>query len=184
MEQLTELVLVRVTVWLAMLAWLFGSLARSSTKVAEKANDSDRVKTLVGVYGIAWLIGALLLIVHILASYGLVHGFSHKRVLEATAEESFEVTGVRAAWGVYVNLFFASSWLGYSIVLFRRRRRVLGFDSILWWFQLGIVLSATVVFEAGWIRAIALVGVALLILHSAFNYRRIRIASETSSSSD
>lgn len=142
-------------VWLSVSAWFAGAIARD----ADPAGHTERL------YRTFWLFGAILILVHIVASYGFVHGWSHAAALAATADESFEVTGVRASWGVYVNFAFATVWLGYSIAMVRAGGRIARWDAAVFVFTALIVASATVVFERGVIRWAATAGfVAIAVL--------------------
>ncbi len=164
---------VYVSIWMSMLAWFLGALSRARSTVLLNrlaSGDGDgvepsrheQIEFLEILYRRIWLVGACLMIVHILAAYGVVHGWSHQAALEATAQESEVVTGIRAPWGVYVNLLFASLWLCYSLAMEVTGRRVRILDSVVFWFLAIVVFSATVVFERGAIRAASLVGFALL----------------------
>ncbi|WP_145384381.1 hypothetical protein [Stieleria neptunia] len=125
-----------------------------------------RPRAVEAAYGWLWLVGSLLLCIHIAASYGFVHQWSHRDAIEVTARESFRVTGIRAGWGVYVNFLFAMSWLCYSIALVTTGRREKVIDRTLYVFLATILGCATVVFEAGVIRYIALAAfIALVVLH-------------------
>ncbi|WP_372895458.1 hypothetical protein [Stieleria sp.] len=104
--------------------------------------------------------------IHIAASYGFVHHWSHRDAIEVTARESFRVTGIRAGWGVYVNFLFAIAWLSYSMALVAKRYRNKRIDRSVYIFLAIILGFATVVFEAGVIRYAALAAfIALSVLH-------------------
>lgn len=149
--------LIYVPAWLALVAWFGGSLARGRNV----QNSSVMRDT---VYSFAWLFGSLMIALHILASYGLAHGWSHAAAIEATAQESERVTGIRAGWGVYVNFAFATIWMSYSIAMATRRRRWPGIDQAVFWFTAVIVVSATIVFETGAVRWMAVVGFICLMI--------------------
>lgn len=119
-----------------------------------------------------WLAGAILMVVHIIASYGVVHGWSHAAAIEATRLESFKVTGINAGWGVYVNFAFAVSWLGYSIFELMGKRLRLSLEVALLTFQILIIFSATIVFETGlirWLAVVAFLGVTIQWLYVRSN---------------
>jgi hypothetical protein len=157
-----ELIFVRASVWLAVVCWFAGAMLRAAAR---------RQAACGRWYPRVWLVGAVLLVVHIAASYGWVHRWSHAAALRDTAEQSERVTGIRAAWGVYVNFLFSALWLVYSGLLARRefclrpgrwRQR---FDRTFFWFSCLIVFSATVVFEPGpvrWLSAAGFLALAIL----------------------
>lgn len=151
--------LIYVPVWLALVGWFVGSFARG-----RGVKDSGGMRD--AVYGYAWLLGSLMIAIHILASYGLAHGWSHAAAIEATADESERVTGIRAGWGVYVNFVFAAVWMGYSIAMTTRKRRWPAVDQAVFWFTAAIVFSATIVFEAGAVRWLSIAGFTGLIISS------------------
>lgn len=154
-------VLVNVSVWLALAGWFAGSMARTlHHRLPNTAAEA--------VYRIAWLFGSILIVIHILASYGLVHGWSHAAAVQATALESEQVTGIRAGWGVYVNFLFAFVWFCYSLAMVMRRRRWPGVDSAVFWFTLLIVFSATIVFETGVVRLLSMAGFTCLAIISVW----------------
>ncbi|KAA5547306.1 hypothetical protein FYK55_02610 [Roseiconus nitratireducens] len=134
--------LVYPPIWLAITAWFVGAWARRwpQRSVARR------------IYQASWLAGSLLVCLHIVASYGHVHHWSHAEVLAATADESQRVTGIRAAWGVYVNFAFALIWLGYSTAMIRHRGALPGWDRWVFGFTAMIVFFATIVFEPGTVR--------------------------------
>lgn len=152
----TSDIFIYVPVWLALVAWFAGALAR-----ARRHRDSAET-----LYRVAWLFGGAMIIIHILTSYGLAHGWSHSEAIRATAKESERVTGIRAGWGVYVNFAFAVVWFGYSLVMVIAGRRFHRIDPVIFWFTAAIVFAATVVFETGAVRGMSLAGFVLLAVWS------------------
>jgi hypothetical protein len=146
-----EFLLVRVSVWLAMLMWFAGAWFRATSSAVpnQLATPGERA------YHWLWLWSGLATWVHVLASYGFVHGWDHQAVLRQTAEESFQVTGIRADWGVYVNFLYATVLSIYSVVMVGLGRRVRGVDGWVYGFTAFIVFNATVVFKGGWLRLLA-----------------------------
>lgn len=137
-----------VPVWLALVSWFVGSFAR-----VPKAQDPGGKHN--AIYRFSWLFGSVMIAFHILASYGIAHGWSHAAAVEATAVESEQVTGIRAGWGVYVNFAFVAVWMGYSITMVSSRRRWPGIDQAVFWFTAAIIVSATIVFESGAVRSLS-----------------------------
>lgn len=151
--------LIYVPVWLALVGWFVGSFAR----VRNVQDSSGKRET---IYYFSWLFGSVMITLHILASYGLAHGWSHAAAIEATAEESEQVTGIRAGWGVYVNFAFAAVWMGYSTAMATHGRRWPSIDKIVFWFTALIIVSAAIVFETGVVRWLSVAGfICLMISH-------------------
>jgi len=103
-EMLRDL-LVYVPVWLALAGWFAGSFART----VGTRGGGERAES---VYRFAWLFGAAMIVVHIIASYWVVYGWSHTAAVEATAEETERVTGIRAGWASMSTL--PSPWSGWG----------------------------------------------------------------------
>lgn len=166
---MAEFLLVRVSVWLACVAWFIGALCRISPprlKNRFPASSSSLTK-LEATCAWSWLIGAALLSIHIVASYTFVYHWNHQAALAATAEDSFRVTGVRASWGVYVNFAFAAIWLSYSLACLTGKRRHGWFDTAIYLFLAFIVACATILFETGTIRWTATVAALILLAQHA-----------------
>ncbi len=165
---------VYVSIWVSMTAWFVGAISRElATHQSLHCKAVSRMGTpYESVYRWSWLAGAILLSIHIIASYEFVHHWSHEAALEATGVESFQVTGYRASWGVYVNFAFMIVWIGYSFAMVYRRSRVPRLDPLVIVFLAPIVFSATVVFETGVLRTASIVAFFLLI---GLTWRRIRL---------
>jgi hypothetical protein len=170
---------VKPTVWLSLIGWFVGSAARQRCRGGEHSggdqssgHDVPLVNRWRLLYGWSWLIGAVLVWGHIVASYALVHHWDHAAAIEATARQSAEVTGIRAGWGVYVNFVFAAVWLAYSLLLLRSRRLVPWLDRSVFWFTAAIVFSAAVVFESGAVRFLTMAAFVALLVAARF-FRRI-----------
>lgn len=147
-SQAMQFLLVKVTVWLAVATWCLGvrSWLRSRSIVSERRRA-----------GAFWLTGATLLLIHIVASYGFVHRWSHEEALRATAEQSAAVTGVAAPWGVYVNFIFSIAWLAVSAHLLNAGSSRHPLEWHFFALSVLIVGSATIVFEAGPVRWMTLI---------------------------
>jgi hypothetical protein len=151
--------LIRLSIWLALAAWFAGSLCRAMLPTVDAASQSTgHFATYQKCYAWLWLGSAAATWVHVVASYGLVHGWDHQAVLRQTAEESFQATGLRAGWGVYVNFAYASVLLAYSVLMLGYRRRVKILDSTVFWFTAFIVFNAAIVFKSGPLRVLTSVG--------------------------
>lgn len=159
----SEFVLVRVSIWIASGLWFLGATAR--------AVSSAQPSQMERVYRWTWLFAGGFTWTHVIASYGLIHNWSHANVLQHTGEESYAVIGIRVPWGVYANFVFAGVLSGYSGWMILRKRRAYWADLIVFLFLAFIVFNALVIFKIGPIRWIGFVGfVALFSLHV---YRQI-----------
>ncbi len=165
--------LIRVSVWLALAAWFMGAGCRamlhSRDRITQGADDQDMRE--LG-YRWSWLWSAVATWVHVIASYGLVHSWDHQAVVTQTAEESFQATGIRAGWGVYVNFAYAGILLAYSVAMILCRRRLAFFDSLVFWFTAFIVFNAAIVFKGGVLRVITSLAFAVLFILMFANNRR------------
>ncbi|SRR6056297_1326020 len=160
-----EFLLVRVSVWLACVAWFIGALCRLSPPRLKNDStvSSHSLTKSEATFAWSWFVGAALLSIHIMASYAFVYHWNHHAALAATAEDSFRVTGVRASWGVYVNFAFAAIWLCYSLACLTGKRRRGWFDSAIYLFLACIVACATILFEVGAVRWTATIAAFILL---------------------
>jgi hypothetical protein len=163
--------LIRASVWLALTAWFVGAWCRALVLPHCRFSHADG-QSLVSetVYRWSWLLSAAATWVHVLASYGLVHGWDHQAVVSQTAEDSFAATGIRAGWGVYVNFAYAGILLAYSVAMLGYRRRLKFTDSAVFWFTAFIVFNAAIVFKGGALRVIT--SLAFIVLFAVMFYRR------------
>jgi hypothetical protein len=108
------------------------------------------------VYQWTWFSAGLFTWIHVIASYGLIHDWSHTSVLQHTGEESYAVIGIRVPWGVYANFVFAGILSGYSGWMILRKRRLPWADSSMFFFLAFIIFNALVIFKTGPIRWLGL----------------------------
>jgi len=125
-----------------------------------------------------WTAGALLMLAHVMLAFAAFHGWSHQAAYEATARETAEVTGWKWGGGIYLNYALVAIWL---------------LDALWWWIDAGgyarrptwltgalhaailfMALNATVVFESGPIRAVAVVTALGLLLAGLWRWLRRR----------
>lgn len=165
--------LIRVSMWLALSAWFAGAWCRAMRPAIRFATPKEaRGSACERIYRWSWLWSAVATWVHVIASYELVHGWDHQAVLDRTAEESFQATGWRAGWGVYVNFAYAGILLAYSLAMLGCDRRLKILDSSVFWFTTFIVFNAAIVFETGALRVIT--SLAFAALFALMIYRRFR----------
>jgi hypothetical protein len=120
------------------------------------------------LFRIAWPLGAIALVGHVLVAFALVHDWSHGRAYEHTAERTGRWIGRRIGWGVYWNYAMAAFWTLDAIWLALApqsyRQRPQAVDAFLWTFFSFMVVSAAAVFEGGptrWGTIAATAGLAL-----------------------
>ncbi len=58
-----------------------------------------------------WIAGLGFLVLHILLSMGVFHGWSHAQAVQATARRTEEWFGFRFGGGIYANYLFVAVWL-------------------------------------------------------------------------
>ncbi len=154
----SEFVLVRVSIWMAAGFWFLGSAARAISRGVPSQLER--------AYHWTWFFAGVFTWIHVIASYGLIHSWSHANVLQHTGDESFAVIGIRVPWGVYANFVFAGVLSGYSGWMILNKGRTHWVDSIVFSFLAFIVFNALVIFKTGPIRWIGLIGfVALCSIH-------------------
>lgn len=145
--------LIRLTIWLAVAAWLLRVFVELSGR-SFAARDR--------VIHWAWLIGALAATAHTVAAMGIGHCWSLANAMRYTAMETRQVLGVELPWSVYVNFAFVAWWLVDGVREFRSHGvRPLGPVRHGVW--LTMMLNGTVVFGPPywkWIAVACVVGVA------------------------
>jgi hypothetical protein len=105
---------------------------------------------------IAWTLGCLLSVAHVVLAFHLVHGWSHEAAVAATARQTEALLGVSYGGGVWWNYVFVGVWLADAAWWWLSPRRYLGRTRWLGWLVQGflgfMVFNATVVFGEGLIR--------------------------------
>lgn len=150
--------LIRWTIRLAMTAY---------ATVLATAILSRRAPATTGAGRWLWTIGCGLFIVHVLAAFAFVHGWSHAQAFADTQAKTLAAIGVAFGWGIYVNHLFALAWTGDVIWSWAApqsyRSRPAWVVGGLHGFLLFIAANGLMVFKSGatrWVSAAA--GAALL----------------------
>ena len=111
-----------------------------------------------------WTAGCGLFLIHVAAAFHYHYGWSHATALAETARETFEATGFRSGSGLYLNYLFTLLWVGDVMLWWLRPEAYLArarrYDLALHGFFLFMAFHATVVFEEGWVRWMALLVLA------------------------
>jgi hypothetical protein len=114
-----------------------------------------------------WTAGAGLLVVHTLAVFHYIHGWSQNAALEHTARQTAALTGLDWGGGLYVNYAFVALWVIDAFVWWRRpaayeRRTPLAQDMLLSIF-LFMFVNAGIVFAHGPARWLGIATVAAVL---------------------
>ena len=156
---MTEELLVRWTVRLSMLCYLgflWLSLGKTQRSAWERA---------------WWTIGALMMVVHVIAAFHFNHQWSHSQAVAETARRTHELIGWRFGLGVYFNYVFVTIWLADTAWWWLKprqyARRPWWLSSLLHVYLLFIVINACIVFESGITRWAALLATAMLLARKA-----------------
>lgn len=148
--------LIRLTIWLAVAAWLLRVFIEASGRSFAMR---DRVIRW------SWLIGALACMAHVVAAMGFGHCWSLANAMRHTAMETRRVIGVELPASVFVNFAFVVLWLADSVREFRSLEiRPLG--AVRHGIWLVMMLNGTVVFGPRyWVWIAVPCVVTLAIIH-------------------
>ena len=128
--------LIRVTIWLAVAAWLLRVFVEASGRSFE---SRDRVLRRT------WLVGALACVAHVVVAVGFGHCWSLANAMSHTAMETRRVLGIELPWSVFVNFAFSGWWLVDAVREFRSRE-VQPLGAMRHGIWLTMMLNGTVVF--------------------------------------
>jgi len=115
-----------------------------------------------------WTLGAVLMVVHSAAAFGVFHGWSHAAAMVATARQTETMTGLPWGGGLFVNYAFLTVWIAdvawwwVSPRSFRARPGII--NSALRAFFLFMFLNGAVIFADGLMRALGMVAVAVVLI--------------------
>lgn len=116
------------------------------------------------VANVSYAGGAIVMAVHIVLAYGISHQWSHQAALADTAASTRAVLGVGFAYGLYANFIFEAVYLidaGWRWrVAAPEHRKPKWLSRSIDGFLVAIVFFATVVFESGAVRYVALTAFA------------------------
>jgi hypothetical protein len=123
-----------------------------------------------------WTIGCALFLAHVGAAFHFFHGWSHGDAYRETARQTGEMVRVEWGGGIYLNYLFTAVWAADVVSWWRgleaydRRPRWVGL--IVHTFMGFMAFNATVVFETGPVRWIALGACAGLAALGVLRIRR------------
>lgn len=147
---------VRVTMWLATVAWATGEIGMRRSRAAE------------GGARLAWTIGAGLALVHAGLAFHSVHGWSHSAAALETMQQAEERFGVGWSGGIYVNYVFLAIWAcdtcWWWLAARSRAARPFGLEVARFAFFVFMFVNGAVLFASGLglIVGVACVGAVLL----------------------
>ena len=127
---------IRLTIWLAVVAWLLRVFVEASGRSFLAREQVVRW---------SWLIGALACVAHVVVAMGFGHCWSLANAMRFTAMETRRVFDVELPWSIFVNFAFVAFWLLDAVRDFRSRAvRPLG--AVRHGIWLVMMLNGTVVF--------------------------------------
>ncbi len=148
--------LIRLTIWLAVAAWLLRVFVETSGRSFAVRENLIRW---------SWLIGALACVAHVVVAMGFGHCWSLDNAMRHTAMVTRQVLGVELPWSVFVNFAFVAWWLFDAVREFRSREvRPLGAVRHGVW--LVMMLNGTVVFGPRywtWVAVPCVVSLAMIL---------------------
>lgn len=117
---------------------------------------------------LAWGVGFVAFLAHLVCAFEFVHHWSHAAAVADTARQTGEVVGWHWGGGVWVNHAFALVW-GADVIWWNASprgylRRGVWVEALVQGFLAFIVLNATLIFAAGFIRYATLGGLAAALL--------------------
>lgn len=93
-----------VTAWVTLMLWCFGECLRARSR--DERSQAPRI---------AWTLGAIALVLHILAAFAFRHQWSHAAAVMETARQTADAFGIRWGGGVWINYGLAL-WWGLDVV--------------------------------------------------------------------
>ena len=161
-------VLVRVTIWLSLLAWVAAEWRRGAGPAMKVAGRR------------AWTVGAVAAVAHTAAAFHFRHRWSHEDALAETARQTLEVTGMDWGGGLFVNYLFVAVWTADAAwwwlhpEAFARRPRSL--DEAVRGFLLFMFVNGAVVFAKGPARAAGAAATLAVLVARYRGWKRLRSA--------
>lgn len=115
-----------------------------------------------------WTLGALLMVAHSIAAFGVFYGWSHAAAVAATAHQTEAVTGLSWGGGLVVNYMFIGIWIADAAwrwthpISYRVRSRALA-QSVRALFVF-MFLNGAIVFADGAMRFLGAASVSLVVV--------------------
>lgn len=157
--------LTRLTIWIALAGYFVGVVAFKLSRRRHRWESTARL---------AWTVGCVSLIAHVLCAFHFYHHWSHESAYLETARQTAEVTGLNWGGGLYINYALATGWVMDVIWWWRGLddyRRRPGLLVAVWQsFLIFIIFNATVIFKSGptrWLGVGLCLALGIVWLHSA-----------------
>jgi hypothetical protein len=145
--------LLRLSIWLAVTAWLLRVFVEVSGR---EFAGRDRLMRWT------WLIGAIACVAHVVCAMGFAHCWSLANAMRHTGQITRQVVGVELPASVFVNFAFTALWVVDAVYEFRLNEpRRLGLARQLTWSVM--MLNATVVFGPSYWTWLAVPCIAALL---------------------
>ena len=146
--------LVRLTIWLAVAAWLLRVFIEATGRAFSRRDRLIRW---------AWFGGAIACTTHVVCAMGFAHCWSLGNAMRHTAQVTRQVMGVELPSSVFVNFAFTLLWLVDGWLVFRSTKpRPMGFARHFIWAVM--MINGTVVFGPRYWMWIAVPCVAALMV--------------------
>lgn len=161
-------ILTRVTIWIAILGYAYGTVAFALSRNKHQGDSIARL---------AWTIAIVGLLAHLFCAYHFYHGWSESAAYRETARQTDEVFGLKWGGGLYINYALIIGWVvdvGWwwvrGVGSYRHRP---WFLTAAWHgFLIFMIFNATVVFKTGFVRWFGLcvcLSLGLLWWHTLMN---------------
>jgi hypothetical protein len=145
--------LTKGTIWISLLAYLFGSITFG---IRSRHWDKHRATR------IAWTIACFSLLLHFICAYQFYHDWSQDSAYSETARQTDVVVGLNWGGGLFINYSVLLIWL--ADIAYWWLAGVDSYQQKLWtlrkiWhaFLIFIIVNATIVFKSGLVRWVGLV---------------------------
>ena len=158
--------LVRASVWLALVGYLAGALHACAPRRGAGWSRAARV---------AWTLGCVAFLVHVVSAFHVYFEWSHTIALEETTRQTAALTGRDTGAGLYLNYLFTALWT-LDVAWWWRggleayRARPAALAVALHGFLFFMVFNGTVVFGDGPVRWLG-VGITLLLAAALLTFR-------------
>ncbi len=156
--------LVQATIALAIVAWAAAEwLKRRGPRRSDSAARA------------VWTAGALLLGLHTLAAFHVVHRWSHQAAADETARQTAALTGLSWSGGLFVNYAFLAVWAADAVWWWTApasyRGRPSAVQTAVFVFFVFMFVNGAIVFADGAMRVLGVVAVTV-VLWSWYRSRR------------
>jgi len=122
---------------------------------------------------VAWTAGCTIFLVHVAFAFQFYHHWSHVEAYRATAQQTKQLFGIDAGFGLYFNYAFAIVWV--ADVVWWGRPRASWISTMIHLFLAFMFFNATVVFGKGWVRWTGVIATIALLVIYGINRRRTSI---------